>query len=479
MVIPDHRDPFPSPLTSTPVEVPATTGPCDDVASPESTGSGDQVGDTPQPNGRLRGHLAIPLFRNAYALAAATAITSGLGVVYWAVAARHYPKVEVGRGGAAIASLLLLGGITQLNLTNTLPRLLPDYGSRGRRIVLLAYGATVATALAVGMLYVAFGAVDESLAGSGSPWLARIGFVGALMAWNLFTVQDAVLTGIRKATWVPVENGLFALAKIGLLVALAGRFTHSGIFASWSLPAAALVLPVSALLLFRLVPGQSSSLRPGGALSRSAALRYSGAEYLGGIFQQATVNLMPILVAAMVGLEANAAFATAWIAASAFDLALASVGLSFTVEGATDQDALAELSRRAVRLTAAMTGVGVIAVLVLAPYAMALLGPGYQGGVAVLRVLALAMPFRAVIILHLSFMRLSRRLGPIVAIQAASCAIAVAGAVVALPRIGIAGAALGYAVAQGVVAVMVLPALTRELRQDRTPNSGPVTGGAR
>ena len=149
------------------------------------------------------------------------------------------------------------------------------------------------------------------------------------------------------------------------------------------------------------------------------------------------------------------------------------------MEGATDQDALAELSRRAVRLTAAMTGVGVIAVLVLAPYAMALLGPGYQGGVAVLRVLALAMPFRAVIILHLSFMRLSRRLGPIVAIQAASCAIAVAGAVVALPRIGIAVAALGYAVAQGVVAVMVLPALTRELRQDRTPNSGPVTGGAR
>ena len=38
----------------------------------------------------IAAHLRTPLYRNGYFLIASTVITSGLGFIYWAVAARVY-----------------------------------------------------------------------------------------------------------------------------------------------------------------------------------------------------------------------------------------------------------------------------------------------------------------------------------------------------------------------------------------------------
>ena len=37
---------------------------------------------------RLLAHVRLPIYRNAYALVLSSATTSGLGVVYWTLAAR-------------------------------------------------------------------------------------------------------------------------------------------------------------------------------------------------------------------------------------------------------------------------------------------------------------------------------------------------------------------------------------------------------
>jgi hypothetical protein len=52
--------------------------------------------------------------------------------------------------------------------------------------------------------------------------LAGLWFSLAVVAFALLTVQDAVLTGLRQATWVPLKNGLHGLAKLVLVVAFAG-----------------------------------------------------------------------------------------------------------------------------------------------------------------------------------------------------------------------------------------------------------------
>ena len=56
------------------------------------------------------------------------------------------------------------------------------------------------------------------------------------MAWAIFTLQDGVLIGMRSAPWVAIENGIFGVAKIALLLAFAVALPHLGIYISWMLP---------------------------------------------------------------------------------------------------------------------------------------------------------------------------------------------------------------------------------------------------
>ena len=44
-----------------------------------------------------------------------------------------------------------------------------------------------------------------------------IAVAGGVVIWTLFAVQDAALTGLGKARWLPIENGLAGIAKLALL----------------------------------------------------------------------------------------------------------------------------------------------------------------------------------------------------------------------------------------------------------------------
>ena len=68
-------------------------------------------------------------------------------------------------------------------------------------------------------------------------------FALAVAGWGVFTLQDSVLTALRGVFWVPVENALFGMIKIALLVALAGALPSLGIFISWNLAVIAALIP--------------------------------------------------------------------------------------------------------------------------------------------------------------------------------------------------------------------------------------------
>ena len=427
--------------------------------------------------GRVRTHLSIPLFRNAYALVVTTALTSVLGVGYWALAAHYYRKADVGRASATVALLMLLAGITQLNLINGLPRFLPRAGSRSRRLVVGAYGATTAAAIVVVGGFVALGGADKEMAvGHSSPWPLRLVFVAAVVGWNLFTLQDSVLAGLREAVWVPVENALFSVAKIVLLVAVASALPRIGPFVSWTIPAVVAVIPVNILIFHRLLPRHVETTREAESMPGRAALtRFLAGDYLAGLFQLSSVNMLPLLVVHLVGLTAAAYFSTAWIVAGAFDLVLANIGVSLTVEGAIDQDRLPHLARSVARLSAAIAIPAAVVVALGAPFMLDVLGSEYRhGGAGVLRFFALAMPFRAVTVLYLSLARVRRRVRQLLAVQAASCLLVLGSAIALLPHHGITVAAGGYLVTQVIMAAMVLPSVVRTLRAH--PPAHPPTG---
>ena len=152
-----------------------------------------------------------------------SALTSAVGLLYWVVAARLFAPATVGVNSVALSTMALLGGIAHLNLTQALLRFGPVAGRHTRRLMLACYTVASVVAALVGLGYAA-----------GAPrWAPEmvdaVGYVPLLVffavatpVWAIFTMQDYLLTALKRATVVPVENLVFALLKLGLLAAAVG-----------------------------------------------------------------------------------------------------------------------------------------------------------------------------------------------------------------------------------------------------------------
>ncbi|NUR41345.1 MAG: lipopolysaccharide biosynthesis protein, partial [Streptomyces sp.] len=194
------------------------------------------------------------LFRNAYALMLNTGISAVLGLGFWLAAARYYSESAVGQGSAAIAAMKFLAGLTAVTLTGALARFIPVSGRATGRLIFRTYaGSSVLVALAAGVFLLtldAWGPSYRFLHGT----VNGLGFIAAVVAWNLLTLQDGVLTGLRSAIWVPFGNTVFSAVKLGLLVAFAVAIPTAGVFVSWVAAIAVSVVPLGWLVFRRLVP---------------------------------------------------------------------------------------------------------------------------------------------------------------------------------------------------------------------------------
>jgi O-antigen/teichoic acid export membrane protein len=88
----------------------------------------------------------------------------------------------------------------------------------------------------------------------GSNHLTTLWFILAVLAYGIFALQDQVLSGMRQTTWVVIENAIFSILKIVLLVIFARPFPQYGIFSSWTIAIFMAVIPVNLLIFGRLIP---------------------------------------------------------------------------------------------------------------------------------------------------------------------------------------------------------------------------------
>ncbi|MGH9223128.1 MAG: lipopolysaccharide biosynthesis protein [Acidimicrobiales bacterium] len=412
-----------------------------------------------------------PLLRNGYALMANTAVTAALGMAYWLVAARLYPPAAVGAGGAAVSALLFVAGVSQMNFMGAVVRFLPVAGAASKRLLASTYAVSCAAAGVLGTVAVAtspWWAPDDSPLRSGAP--AAAVFVIGVAAWCVFVLQDSALTAVRQAVWVPVENGLYGLAKLAMLVgfavAVAGPATGTGILASWALPAAACIVPVNLLLFRRFIPSHIAARRDHEPfpLSIRRVARFVGGDYVGSLFNQALISLMPLLVVVLVGSEGGGHFYVAWTIATTMDLLASNLATSMTVEGALDEGRVAQFGREILRRVATVLVPVVAAAAALAGVVLGLFGAGYRSNSAtLLRLLVLATIPRALATVYVGLCRVERRVSHIAGVQAAQAVLVLGLAAALVPWLGIVGAGVATLVGQTAVAVGVLPRLRRRL----------------
>lgn len=438
-------------------------------ASPNVSERDDRVdvpaadGYAPQrSSGRVHRHLSTPLYRNAYLLIIGGFSGSALGFVFWVLAAHEYSAEIVGRNSAAVAAMIVVSGISQLGLNAVLVRYLPIAGAASRRFVVVSYLATSAVAVVASLaaaLTSAHWAPTLRFLGADDRWLAA--FVVATVAWTVFSLQDSVMTGMRQAHWVPIENSLFSAAKIAFLIALAGVAPRGGVFVAWNVPVLLSLLPVN-LLIFRRLIARHAERSGGKPLNPESLFRFAAGNYLGSLFALGSSTLLPVVVASESGAKTTAYFFIPWTIATALQLVALNMTTSLTVEVAFDETKLREYCRRVMvhtlRLVAPMT----IVLVVGAPYLLRVFGDAYsEEGATLLRLLALATIPNLIIVLGLSVARIHHRGGMVLVVQGILCVLTLGLSYLLLPRLGIDGVGAASLISQSTVAGLLLVGILR------------------
>ncbi|MGW0914346.1 lipopolysaccharide biosynthesis protein [Streptomyces sp. NPDC002784] len=431
--------------------------------------------EPPEQSGR-----GSPLFRNAYALMLNTGISAVLGLGFWLAAARYYSESAVGQGSAAIAAMKFLAGLTAVTLTGALARFIPVAGRATGRLILRTYaGSSVLVALAAGVFLVTLDLWGPSYRFLDGP-VNGLGFIVAVVAWNLLTLQDGVLTGLRSALWVPVGNTAFSAVKLGLLVAFAAAVPTTGVFVSWVAAIAVSVLPLGWLVFRRLVPRHVKSTGERAAPPSLPEIgRFLAGDYTGSLFSLAVVYLIPVIVAAQVSSENNAYFYITATIGGTVNLLAINMGASLTVEGSHDPGRLAANTRAALRRMAKIM-IPVAAVLFFgAPWILGVFGSGYaDAATPLLRWFALGGLLRVVMETYFAVLRAQSRTAGLAWLQGLLCALVLGLTLLLLPRMGLTGAGVAEVCALAVIVAIAAPKLYRTVRtaQDEVPE-GPAADG--
>ncbi|MGW5652508.1 lipopolysaccharide biosynthesis protein [Streptomyces humi] len=407
-----------------------------------------------------------PLFRNAYALMLNTGISAVLGLGFWLAAARYYSESAVGQGSAAIAAMKLLAGLTAVTLTGALARFIPVAGRQTGTFIFRTYaGSSLIVAVAAGVFLMTLGVWGPSYRFLHGP-LPGAGFVVAVVAWNLLTLQDGVLTGLRNAPWVPVGNTVFSAVKLALLVAFAAAVPVAGVFVSWVAAIATSFVPLGWLVFRRLVPRHVKATEDHARPPTPKEVgRFLAGDYTGSLFSLAVVYLVPVIIASQVSSEDNAYFYITTTIGGTTNLLAINMGASLTVEGSHDPARLAANTRAALRRMARIM-IPICAVLFFgAPWILGVFGPGYaDAATPLLRWFAVGALLRVVMETYFAVLRAQSRTAGLAWLQGLLCVLVLGLTLLLLPRMGLTGAGVAEISSLAVIVAVAAPRLWRTLR---------------
>ncbi len=414
-----------------------------------------------------RTHLREPLFRNAYALMFSTVMTGVLGFAFWALAARRYPTSVVGENAALIAAMMTVSTFAQLDLAWMLMRFLPRWRAIAGRSVALAYAVASAAAvvISVGFVLIASRVSDHFAFLSG--WGVSIAFCASVVVWGVFAIQDGVLTGLGRAVVVPVENTTFAGAKLVLLLSISTIMPAWGIFSAWVVPVAVSIVPINYLIFRKYLPVHQKRPPHPEVLDRTTVTRYVAYDYAGGLCGALVTIAMPLIVTGRLGADAGAIFYVAWTIVLVFDSIALSLGSSLLVEGSFDPTRLADHSRRIARRGALLLLPIIVAIVVLAPLVLAIFGPEYsEESTPVLRLLALGLLPRAVIIFFTSVARVRGEVRFVLVVVVATTALILVLVYLLSARFGLMGFAAGWVLGYSIPALAICPLVRNMVRDE-------------
>ncbi len=417
----------------------------------------DQSGPIPVATADASGWRA-PQQRDGMALVLSSALSSGVGLLYWVLAARLFAPAVVGVNATLVSTLTLLGSAAQLNLGSALLRFVPVAGRRARVLVASCYAVGIGMACLTGLVF-----------GLGARWwapdlLGPVGQTGLVVfftlatpVWSLFVMQDYVLTAIKKATVVPLENLVFAVLKIGLLIGGGLLAAYGAIAGSWTLATAVIVVAITVYLLRAVRRHGEAGTAVAVPVGARTVAGFVAADWAGTLCTLSVNFGLPLLVLARLGAEPAATYNVAWQVAFALYLVSNGMGQSMVAHASGHLDGLA--AARRTMITKSLTLV-LPAAVVLVPGSYLVLwifGQHYADTGATF--LSLAAVSAVPNVLNIATVNAARVRGRRIVqfgVPAAIAAIVIPMSWWLMPGYGLTGVGVTWLVAQSVVAAVIL-----------------------
>jgi O-antigen/teichoic acid export membrane protein len=397
------------------------------------------------------------LAANAGSLLGSTAITSGLGFVYWWVAARSFAPEEVGFATSCISAMALISTVCA---SGTGSFLIGELARRARRqgtLIVAAGGIAGAIAAAGGLLFVLVGPLIASgLASLREPRHA-LGFAAGAAVVTFGLVLDQAAIGLLRGQLQLTRNAAWAVVKLGFLAALPWLpVDHNGfgVYMTWTAGCAL------SLLVF-LLPARSPARKTAspasvpGSSRRRAFLAHNAAN----LALQAPGLCLPLLVTGLLSVTTTAYFYIAWTLAGIIFVLPVALSTSLFAVAAREPEALAARLRFSLGLAFAGGIAANLAIAVAGAPLLGAFGSGYSGQAAlVLSILCLAVFPMAIKHHYLALARVRTQLRQATLVLALSglleIVLATAGA-----RFGVAGLSAGWLLANVIQACLMAPAL--------------------
>lgn len=316
------------------------------------------------------------LLRNASTLAATTGVTSVLGFVYWATAARLFSQQAVGYGAAAISAMTLLGTIGMLGmgtlLIGELPRRRARAGLVSAALLTCGLGSLV---LALGFTALAphFSRRFEHV--SGTPAQTALFATGVALT-GISLVFDQATIGLMRGGLQLTRNTIFAAAKL-LALPIAAIILHNqfgvGMVASW---VAGITLSMVVLAIRLRIGGSRVLPRPDWRVLHRLGGTALAHNWL-NLAMTIPLTLIPVLVAVIVSPSANGAFYAAWMLSGFLKIVPLHLSTVLFAIAASDPQVIARKLRFTLRLSL-MIGLPSMAALGFGAHlALSMFGPGY------------------------------------------------------------------------------------------------------
>ncbi|MGB9111345.1 MAG: hypothetical protein WCF24_01305 [Acidimicrobiales bacterium] len=411
------------------------------------------------------------LVQNAMALMISGAGTAVLGVVFWGIAAHIASAKTIGRASAEIAAMTLLATLAQLSFGPIFERFLPVAGNRTRTFVSRAYAMSLSFAFVAAIIYLSVGFGEKYIP---SYFAARALFVVAVVFWTIFVLQDWVLTSLRATRWVPVENILFAFAKLALLPALVVVTARQGIFLAWTIPVVVAVAAVSWYLFHRAIPAHETSSPSSEKLPLFREITLlSFAQYASLLVNTFSSTIIPLIVIARLGAEANAHYYLPALITGGVAQLLWSLEASYLVEASTDPSALRQHANSAIRVAIVVLVPSIAVGEIFAPDILRIFGTTYVlHSTTLLRILLLYLPGTAVTAFYSAFAWLDKRVWWLAGRELASAAIYFGVLFAFIGHIGILAVGFAALIATAVQGILFLPVSIRRYRMIGRADTG-------